>query len=73
MAQPDGTAIVDTVALASGYAVVVLDKVNAAEGVDDNMLGALKQRLNAQYSEDNYRALIATLKANSEVVYSAIQ
>lgn len=73
MAQPAGTAIVDTVALASGYAVVVLDKVNAAVGVDDNMLAALKQRLNAQYSEDNYRALIATLKANSEVLYSPQQ
>lgn len=73
MAQPADSAVVDTVALASGYAVIVLDKVNAAEGIDENMLGALKQRLNAQYSEGSYRALIATLKANSEVVYSSVQ
>ena len=73
MAQPADSAVVDTVALASGYAVIVLDKVNAAQGIDENMLGALKQRLNAQYSEGSYRALIATLKANSEVVYSSVQ
>ncbi|MBW8182298.1 SurA N-terminal domain-containing protein [Shewanella nanhaiensis] len=73
MAQPADSAVVDTVALASGYAVIVLDKVNAAQGIDENMLGALKQRLNAQYSEGSYRALIATLKANGEVVYSSVQ
>ena len=73
MAQPADTATINTVALASGYAVVVLDKVNAAEGVDDSMLGALKQRLGAQYSEGSYRALIATLKAKGDVVYSLAQ
>ncbi|QFU22028.1 SurA N-terminal domain-containing protein [Shewanella eurypsychrophilus] len=73
MAQPVDTAVVDTVALANGYAVVALDKVNAAEGIDDNVLGALKQRLSAQYSEGDYRALIATLKAKGEVSYTSAQ
>ncbi|NRB24891.1 SurA N-terminal domain-containing protein [Shewanella sp.] len=73
MAQPADSAVVDTVALANGYAVIVLDKVNAAEGIDDNLLNALKQRLSAQYSEGDYRALIATLKAKSDVVYSSTQ
>ena len=73
MAQPVDTAVVDTVALANGYAVVALDKVNAAEGIDDNLLGALKQRLSAQYSEGDYRALIATLKAKGEVSYTSAQ
>nr|WP_237158038.1 hypothetical protein [Shewanella psychrophila] len=59
--------------LAIGYAVVALDKVYAAEGIDDNLLGALKQRLSAQYIEGDYRALIATLKAKGEVVYSSAQ
>lgn len=56
MAQPTDTATVDTVALATGYAVVVLNKVNAAEGVDENLIDALKQRLNSQYTENDYRA-----------------
>ncbi|WP_076408581.1 SurA N-terminal domain-containing protein [Shewanella sp. UCD-KL12] len=73
MAQPAGSAVVDTVALANGYAVIALDKVNAAEGIDDNVLGALEQRLSAQYSEGDYRALIATLKAKGEVIYSPVQ
>lgn len=73
MAQPAGTAVVDTVALANGYAVIALDKVNAAEGIDDNVLGALEQRLSAQYSEGDYRALIATLKAKGKVIYSPVQ
>ncbi|MCL1064882.1 SurA N-terminal domain-containing protein [Shewanella benthica] len=73
MAQPVGSAVVDTVALANGYAVIVLDKVNAAEGIDDNLLSALEQRLSAQYSEGDYRALIATLKAKGDVVYITAQ
>ncbi|EDP99387.1 SurA N-terminal domain-containing protein [Shewanella benthica] len=73
MAQPADSAVVDTVALANGYAVIVLDKVNAAEGIDDNLLSALKQRLSAQYSEGDYRAMIAILKAKADVVYSSAQ
>lgn len=70
MAQPDGEPVVDTAALANGYAVIVLDKVNAAETVDDNLANAIKQRLNSQYAESDYRAVISLLKAQSEVVYS---
>ena len=70
MAQPDGQFVVDTAALANGYAVVILDKVNQAESVDESLVTALKQRLNSQYSENDYRALIAALKAQAEVVYT---
>ncbi|MCG9730187.1 SurA N-terminal domain-containing protein [Shewanella sp. Isolate13] len=69
MAQPSDKPSVDTVALANGYAVVVLKKVNPAEGVDANLLEALKQRLSSQYSENDYRAVIASLKAKGEVLY----
>ncbi|MGS0679742.1 SurA N-terminal domain-containing protein [Shewanella sp. 125m-7] len=69
MAQPADNVSVDTVALANGYAVVVLKQVNAAEGVDANLIDALKQRLSSQYSENDYRAVIATLKAKGEVLY----
>ncbi|GIU10482.1 MULTISPECIES: SurA N-terminal domain-containing protein [unclassified Shewanella] len=69
MAQPSDKPSVDTVALANGYAVVVLKQVNAAEGVDANLLDALKQRLSSQYSENDYRAVIASLKAKGEVLY----
>lgn len=69
MPTPSTTPVVDTVALANGYAVVALDKVNAAESVSDELVNALKQRLNAQYSEADYRGLIDSLKANAEVLY----
>ncbi|MCL1139106.1 SurA N-terminal domain-containing protein [Shewanella pneumatophori] len=69
MAQPAGKASVDTVALANGYAVIVLKQVNAADGVDAGLLDALKQRLSSQYSENDYRAVIASLKAKGEVLY----
>ncbi|WP_110456618.1 SurA N-terminal domain-containing protein [Shewanella algidipiscicola] len=70
MAQPNAEPVVDTAALANGYAVIVLDKVNTAETVDDNLANAIKQRLNSQYAESDYRAVISLLKAQSEVVYS---
>ncbi|MCG9696228.1 peptidylprolyl isomerase [Shewanella sp. Isolate11] len=73
MAQPADALVVDTAALANGYAVIVLDKVNQAESIDDSTLNALKQRLNSQYSENDYRSLISLLKANSEVVYTAAE
>ncbi|MFV0596991.1 peptidylprolyl isomerase [Shewanella sp.] len=69
MPIPSATPVVDTVALASGYAVIVLDKVNAAESVSDELVSALKQRLNAQYSEADYRGLIESLKANAKIDY----
>jgi len=49
--------------------VIALDKVNAAESVSDELVNALKQRLNAQYSEADYRGLIESLKANAKVHY----
>ncbi|GIU36147.1 SurA N-terminal domain-containing protein [Shewanella colwelliana] len=70
MAHPDVDLVVDTAALANGYAVIVLDKVNAAESVDENLVNALKQRLSSQYSENDYRSLIALLKSKGEVVYT---
>ncbi|MGI2153362.1 SurA N-terminal domain-containing protein [Shewanella oncorhynchi] len=69
MPTPSTTPVVDIVGLANGYAVVALDKVNAAEGVSDELVNALKQRLNAQYSEADYRGLIDSLKANAKVLY----
>ncbi|GIU44222.1 peptidylprolyl isomerase [Shewanella sairae] len=73
MAQPTDKPSVDTVALANGYAVVVLKQVNAAEGVDTNLLDSLTQRLSSQYSENDYRAVIASLKAKGEVLYPAAE
>ncbi len=72
MPQSTSEPVVDTAALANGYAVVVLDKVNAAETVEEGLLEGLKQRLNSQYSENSYRALVSLLKANSKVEYTAV-
>ncbi|MEL4292718.1 peptidylprolyl isomerase [Shewanella xiamenensis] len=69
MPTPSAAPVVDTVALANGYAVIALDKVNAAESVSDELVNALKQRLNAQYSEADYRGLIESLKANAKIHY----
>ncbi len=60
---------IDTAALATGYAVIVVDKVNEAQGINDNLINTLKQRLAPQYSEADYRAVIATLKADAEIEY----
>ncbi|MCE9678247.1 SurA N-terminal domain-containing protein [Shewanella sp. AS1] len=73
MAQPGEQLVVDTAALANGYAVVVLDKVNAIDTVDAQTLKALEQRLTSQYSENDYRALIGLLKAKSEVLYTTAE
>ncbi|UAL42357.1 SurA N-terminal domain-containing protein [Shewanella inventionis] len=64
---------IDTAALATGYAVIVLDKVNEAEGINDNLINTLKQRLAPQYSEADYRAVIATLKADAEIEYPVVE
>ncbi|MEL4247844.1 peptidylprolyl isomerase [Shewanella xiamenensis] len=69
MPTPSAEPVVDTVALANGYAVIALDKVNAAESISDELVNALKQRLNAQYSEADYRGLIESLKANAKIHY----
>lgn len=64
---------IDTAALATGYAVIVVDKVNEAEGINDNLINTLKQRLAPQYSEADYRAVIATLKADAEIEYPVVE
>ncbi|TVL18464.1 peptidylprolyl isomerase [Shewanella xiamenensis] len=69
MPTPSAAPVVDTVALANGYAVIALDKVNAAESISDELVNALKQRINAQYSEADYRGLIESLKANAKIHY----
>lgn len=61
----------DTISMASGYALVVLDKVNAAEGVEDSLVQALAQRLSNQYTELAYRGVIDSLKAKAEISYAA--
>ncbi|MBT1443198.1 SurA N-terminal domain-containing protein [Shewanella sp. JM162201] len=61
----------DSVSMAAGYAVVVLDKVNAAEKVEDALVEALAQRLSGQYTENTYRGVIESLKAKAEVTYGA--
>ena len=69
--KPESAMSIATVALAQGSAVVIVDKVNAAEGIDDNVITSLTQQLTNQYSEQDYRALLAYLKARAEVVYTA--
>ncbi|MCL1036698.1 SurA N-terminal domain-containing protein [Shewanella submarina] len=73
MATPGATPTVDTVALAQGYAVVVLDKVNAAQGINDTVLDALKQRLNSEYANADYLALVANLKSKAEIEYPVVE
>ena len=58
-----------TAGLASGYAVIMLDGVNAAPTAEPALLASIKQRLNSQYSEADYRALIASLKSSAEILY----
>ncbi|QSX38472.1 SurA N-terminal domain-containing protein [Shewanella sedimentimangrovi] len=62
----------DTVSLASGYALVVLDKINEASSVDEATQKALASRMASQNTEAAYRALIDSLKANAEISYSAL-
>lgn len=70
MAAPDaGASSFDTAALANGYAVIALDKVNDAEGIDANIVESIKQRLVPQYSEADYRSVVAALKAKATVEY----
>ncbi|RYV02825.1 peptidylprolyl isomerase [Shewanella sp. OPT22] len=70
MPAPKGVPSVDTVGLADGFAVVVLDKVNTAEGIDDNVIASLQQQLVNQYSNQDYTSLVAYLKAHAEIKYS---
>ncbi|MCD8476076.1 MAG: hypothetical protein LRY40_06555 [Shewanella fodinae] len=60
---------VDTVALAKGYAVVVLDQIHNVDSVPADQLTAVQQRLSSQYSEADYRALVELLKAKADISY----
>ncbi|WP_028772357.1 SurA N-terminal domain-containing protein [Shewanella waksmanii] len=73
IAHPQGEAIVDTVALANGYAVVVLDAVHAAQDIDQALVESMKQRLASQFSENDYRAVVATLKSKGKVEYPVVE
>ncbi|WP_350996235.1 SurA N-terminal domain-containing protein [Shewanella sp. TB7-MNA-CIBAN-0143] len=68
-APAEHSVTIDTAALATGYAVIVVDKVNKAEGINDNLINTLKQRIAPQYSEADYRAVVASLKADAEIEY----
>ncbi|WP_137221575.1 SurA N-terminal domain-containing protein [Shewanella sp. MEBiC00475] len=68
-APAENNVTIDTAALATGYAVIVVDKVNKAEGINDNLINTLKQRIAPQYSEADYRAVVASLKADAEIEY----
>lgn len=72
-APAENSVSIDTAALATGYAVIVVDKVNEAQGINDNLINTLKQRLAPQNSEADYRAVIATLKADAEIEYPVVE
>ncbi|MCW3171025.1 SurA N-terminal domain-containing protein [Shewanella subflava] len=70
MPAPEAGAVsIDTAALGSGYAVVVLDKVNAAETIDVSALQSVKEGLARQYGQADYRAVIDSLKAKAKIEY----
>ncbi|WP_394204003.1 SurA N-terminal domain-containing protein [Shewanella waksmanii] len=73
IAHPQSEAIVDTVALGNGYAVVALDAVHAAQDVEQAVVDSMKQRLASQYSENDYRAVVATLKSKGKVEYPVVE
>lgn len=69
MAKKADALSVDTVALAKGYAVVVLDQIHNVDSVPADQLTAVQQRLSSQYSEADYRALVELLKAKADISY----
>lgn len=69
MAAPTDKPSIDTVATGNGYALVVLDKVNAAEKVDAKALAPIKQRLNSQLVQSDYMSVIENLKRQAEISY----
>ncbi|MCF1426950.1 MAG: SurA N-terminal domain-containing protein [Shewanella sp.] len=69
MAEPADKPSVDTVALPQGYAVVVLDKVNTAQGINDTVLATISQRLGTEYANAEYLALVADLKSKAKIEY----
>ncbi|WP_282167201.1 SurA N-terminal domain-containing protein [Shewanella japonica] len=70
MPAPEASSVsFDTAALANGFAVIALDKVNAAQGIDSNVIDSIKQRLAPQYSEADYRSVVAALKSKAKIEY----
>ncbi|MGL4472957.1 MAG: peptidylprolyl isomerase [Shewanella sp.] len=69
MPSPQGTPVVDTVALGQGYGVVVLDGVNAAEGITAEVLATLSQGLSTSLSQTDYMAMIDSLKKTAEITF----
>ncbi|WP_434938416.1 SurA N-terminal domain-containing protein [Shewanella sp. HL-SH8] len=70
MPAPEAEAVsIDTVALGAGYAVVVLDKVNAAENIEASLLQSIKDGLSRQYGQADYRAVIDSLKSKAQIEY----
>lgn len=59
----------DITQVATGYAVVVVDKVTTPATVADELVTGLQQRLASQYSQADYRALIELLKSKAEITY----
>lgn len=70
MPAPKADAVsIDTVALGAGYAVVVLDKVNAADNIEASALQSIKEGLSRQYGQADYRAVVDTLKSKAQIEY----
>ncbi|QBF84164.1 peptidylprolyl isomerase [Shewanella maritima] len=65
----EGGVSIDTAELAQGYAVVLVDAVNAATGITDELVAGLKQRLESQFSQADYLSVIGALKAKATVEY----
>ncbi|MBV7315933.1 SurA N-terminal domain-containing protein [Shewanella sp. NIFS-20-20] len=69
MAAPSGAVVVDSVALAQGYAVVVLDGINPATGITEDLLARLSEGLTSALSQSDYIGLVDTLKQGAEITY----
>ncbi|WP_394132606.1 SurA N-terminal domain-containing protein [Shewanella maritima] len=68
-----GEVSIDTAELATGYAVVVLDKVHEADSIEQNLIESMQQRMASQYSEANYRSVINMLKAQAKIEYPIVE
>lgn len=60
---------INTVELAKGYAVVVLNKINPAKSIDPKELANIKQQLNGQLAQADYVSLIESIKSTAEISY----
>ena len=69
MPAPNKTPTVATVAVSSGYGVVVLDKVNSAKAASESDISSIKQRLNSQLTQADYVAVVENLKQKADISY----